>query len=65
MNELDQWIISLVHDPTKLYFSGVYTTLSLKVMKCLTKPPASQRPRDNALLSCKTNIGILITTCIP
>ena len=47
-----------VYFPSKLYYSGTHTTLSIQVMKHLIKPLASQRPRDNAVSSYRANTGI-------
>ena len=53
-------INALVYYPSKLNYSGTYTTLSIKVMKRPIKSLASQRLRDNAVSSVMANTGTYI-----
>ena len=62
MNKLT---ISLVYYPSKLYYSGAYTTLSMyQVMKRPFNSLSLQRPRDNAVSSFIANTNIKVTTCV-
>ena len=51
-------LIIAVYMIIKLCYSGVNTTLSIQVIKHLTKSLASQRPRGNAMSLVVTNTGI-------